>query len=247
MRKRLRKLIIDYKNNLNKDKAINNLKVCISNILEMEDLVKFGLTENNKNDLSDEKIIELANYFYENGINVRCQHFSKLTNEDISKFLESFYADTSGKVTMYDGKTGEKFIGQVTFGYQMIMKLCHLVSNKMHARSIGPYSLVNQQPLGGKARFGGQRCGEMEVWALEAHGAAWNCKEFLTTKSDDPKLRSAVFNCLTKLQRYSLVITGNAINKTIGESFKLLMYELRAAGFDLYLLDENNEKIERIR
>ena len=124
------------------------------------------------------------------------------------------------------------------------MKLCHLVSKKMHARSVGPYSLVNQQPLGGKARFGGQRCGEMEVWALQAHGAAMNTHEFMTTKSDDQKRRNQAFSHLTKVQRYSLVITGNSTNKIVGESFKLLMYELRAAGFDLYLINEEGEKLE---
>jgi DNA-directed RNA polymerase subunit beta len=221
------------------------IKECLSHILDMQDLVKIGFSTQKIDKLSDEECLELANYFHDNGIKFQCEHFAKLTNDDIGDLIEKYGADKMGKVDLYDGKTGEKFESKVLVGYQLIMKLCHLVSKKIHARSIGPYSLVNQQPLGGKARFGGQRCGEMEVWALEAHGAAFNCNELLTTKSDDQKRRTKAFSHLTKVHRYSLIITGTPTNKMVGESFRLLMYELRAAGFDLFLVDEMGEKIER--
>ena len=247
MQKRLKKIIIDHENGENlkkKTESINRLKECLGHIVEMNSLLEVGFSHNDVNKLLDEEVLDLSEYFYKNGIRIRSAHFAEFTTDDMTKFLENLGADSTGKVDIYDGKTGEKFFGKVLVGYEFIMKLCHLVSKKMHARSIGPYSLINQQPLGGKVRFGGQRCGEMEVWALEAHGASFNCHELLTAKSDDQKARNRLFSNLTKVQRYSLVITGSAVNKIVGESFKLLMYELRAAGFNLFILDSENNKID---
>jgi DNA-directed RNA polymerase subunit beta len=127
-----------------------------------------------------------------------------------------------GKVTLYDGRTGEPFDQKVTVGYMYIMKLIHLADDKIHARSVGPYSLVTQQPLGGRAQFGGQRFGEMEVWALEAYGAAHILEEILTYKSDDIKGRTEV---------YSAIINASNIKEPgIPESFKVLVRELQGLG-----------------
>ena len=141
-----------------------------------------------------------------------------------------------GKVTLYDGRTGDPFDNPVTVGIMYYLKLHHLVDDKIHARSIGPYSLVTQQPLGGKAQFGGQRFGEMEVWALEAYGAAYTLQEILTVKSDDITGRT---------KTYEAIIKGQNIPKpNIPESFKVLVKELQALCLDIKVLDENGEEIE---
>ena len=133
----------------------------------------------------------------------------------------------SGQVTLYDGKTGEKFDRKVTVGYIYMLKLHHLVDDKIHARSIGPYSLVTQQPLGGKAQFGGQRFGEMEVWALEAYGAAYTLQEMLTVKSDDVAGRTKV---------YEAIVRGDdAFEPGIPESFNVLVKEMRSLGLNVEL------------
>jgi len=141
-----------------------------------------------------------------------------------------------GKVTLYDGRTGEAFDNPVTVGIMYYLKLHHLVDDKIHARSIGPYSLVTQQPLGGKAQFGGQRFGEMEVWALEAYGAAYTLQEILTVKSDDMTGRTKTFEAILKGQ--------NIPTPGIPESFKVLVKELQALCLDIKVLDENGEEIE---
>ncbi len=141
-----------------------------------------------------------------------------------------------GKVTLYDGRTGEPFDNPVTVGIMYYLKLHHLVDDKIHARSIGPYSLVTQQPLGGKAQFGGQRFGEMEVWALEAYGAAYTLQEILTVKSDDMTGRTKTFEAILKGQ--------NIPTPGIPESFKVLVKELQALCLDIKVLDENGEEIE---
>ena len=141
-----------------------------------------------------------------------------------------------GKVTLYDGRTGDPFDNPVTVGIMYYLKLHHLVDDKIHARSIGPYSLVTQQPLGGKAQFGGQRFGEMEVWALEAYGAAYTLQEILTVKSDDITGRT---------KTYEAIIKGQNIPKPgIPESFKVIVKELQALCLDIKVLDENGEEIE---
>ncbi|MBE6876470.1 MAG: DNA-directed RNA polymerase subunit beta [Ruminococcus sp.] len=141
-----------------------------------------------------------------------------------------------GKFTLYDGRTGEKFDNRVTVGYMYYLKLHHLVDDKIHARSVGPYSLVTQQPLGGKAQFGGQRFGEMEVWALEAYGAAYTLQEILTVKSDDT---------IGRVNTYEHIVKGQNVPKPgIPESFKVLIKEMQSLGLDVKVLDENQEEID---
>jgi len=142
----------------------------------------------------------------------------------------------SGQVWLYDGMTGERFSQKVTVGYAYIMKLHHLVDEKIHARSIGPYSLVTQQPLGGKAQFGGQRFGEMEVWALEAYGAAYTLQELLTVKSDDVLGRNKIYESIVK-GRHQLE-TG------LPESFKVLISELKSLCLNIELLKKSDETDE---
>jgi DNA-directed RNA polymerase subunit beta len=138
----------------------------------------------------------------------------------------------TGKITLYDGMTGESFDQEVTVGYIYILKLAHLVDDKIHARSIGPYSLITQQPLGGKAQFGGQRFGEMEVWALEAYGAAYTLQELLTVKSDDVQGRTKVYEAIVKGK--------NAPEPGIPESFNVLVKELQGLCLDVKLIKNSN-------
>ena len=139
----------------------------------------------------------------------------------------------SGQFDLYDGRTGEKFDRPVTVGYMYMLKLNHLIDDKMHARSTGSYSLVTQQPLGGKAQFGGQRFGEMEVWALEAYGAAYTLQEMLTVKSDDIIGRSKV---------YKNIVDGNyEVDSGVPESFNVLSKEIKALGLNLELEDSSEE------
>ena len=136
----------------------------------------------------------------------------------------------SGQVTLYDGRTGEAFERKVTVGYKHVLKLHHLVDDKMHARSTGPYSLVTQQPLGGKAQFGGQRFGEMEVWALEAYGAAYTLQEMLTVKSDDVAGRTKMYK--------NIVDGDHRMEPGMPESFNVLMKEIRSLGINIELEEE---------
>ena len=141
-----------------------------------------------------------------------------------------------GKVRLRDGRTGEYFDGAVTIGHMHYLKLHHLVDDKIHARSTGPYSLVTQQPLGGKAQFGGQRFGEMEVWALEAYGASYTLQEILTVKSDD---------VVGRVKTYEAIIKGDNIPEpSIPESFKVLLKELQALGLDVRVLRDDNTEVE---
>ena len=143
-----------------------------------------------------------------------------------------------GKTILYDGRTGEAFDHRVTVGYIYMLKLHHLVEDKIHARSTGPYSLITQQPLGGKAQFGGQRFGEMEVWALEAYGAANILQELLTVKSDD---------VMGRVQTYEAIVKGEEIQPPgVPESFKVLIKELQALGLSVEILNENEEEIRFI-
>ena len=137
-----------------------------------------------------------------------------------------------------DGRTGEKFDGKTTIGFMNYLKLHHLVDDKIHARSTGPYSLVTQQPLGGKAQFGGQRFGEMEVWALEAYGAAYTLQEILTVKSDD---------VIGRVKTYEAIIKGQNIPEAgVPESFRVLLKEMQSLGLDMRVLKENNGKYEEV-
>jgi len=140
------------------------------------------------------------------------------------------------KFTLYDGRTGEKFDNRVTVGYMYYLKLHHLVDDKIHARSVGPYALVTQQPLGGKAQFGGQRFGEMEVWALEAYGASYTLQEILTVKSDD---------VVGRVKTYEAIVKGENIPQPgIPESFKVLLKELQSLAMDVRVLDKNDNEVE---
>ena len=150
--------------------------------------------------------------------------------------LQEAGLDPEGKSWLYDGRTGERFDNKVTVGYVYFMKLHHLVDDKIHARSTGPYSLVTQQPLGGKAQFGGQRFGEMEVWALEAYGASYTLQEILTVKSDDVAGR---------VRTYESIVKGHNVPKPgVPESFKVLVKELQALCLDIQVLDKDGNVIE---
>ncbi|MEW8998390.1 MAG: DNA-directed RNA polymerase subunit beta [Thermoanaerobacter sp.] len=161
--------------------------------------------------------------------------FDGATEEDIQELLAKSGFSPDGKVQLYDGRTGEPFDNKVTVGYMYMLKLHHLVDDKMHARSTGPYSLVTQQPLGGKAQFGGQRFGEMEVWALEAYGAAHTLQEILTVKSDDVSGR---------VKTYEAIVKGENIPEPgIPESFKVLVKELQSLALDVKVITEDNQEI----
>lgn len=169
------------------------------------------------------------------GWHVATPVFDGANEEDIFNALELAGYNRDGKILLQDGRTGEYFDNRVTVGYMYMLKLHHLVDDKIHARSTGPYSLVTQQPLGGKAQFGGQRFGEMEVWALEAYGAAHTLQEILTVKSDD---------VVGRVRTYESVVKGKNIPEPgIPESFKVLIKELQSLCLDVKLLTENDEEI----
>ena len=189
----------------------------------------YNKTEGRHEDLksfSDEEILELAHNLRK-GVPMATPVFDGIHEADIKQLLELADLPTSGQTTLIDGRTGEQFERPVTVGYMYMLKLNHLVDDKMHARSTGPYSLVTQQPLGGKAQFGGQRFGEMEVWALEAYGAAYTLQEMLTVKSDD-------VNGRTKM--YKNIVDGNhQMEAGMPESFNVLLKEIRSLGIDIEL------------
>jgi DNA-directed RNA polymerase subunit beta len=174
--------------------------------------------------LDDRQVVEMSKNL-RGGVPFATPVFDGAHEPDINELLEKAGLNTSGQVTLIDGRTGEAFQRQVTVGYIYMLKLHHLVDDKIHARSIGPYSLVTQQPLGGKAQFGGQRFGEMEVWALQAYGAAYTLQEMLTVKSDDVAGRAKV---------YEAIVRGED-NFEIGvpESFNVLVKELKALGLNV--------------
>ena len=172
------------------------------------------------------------------GIKVATPVFDGAKESDIRELLEQAGLRPDGKTILYDGRTGEPFDNPVTVGYMYYLKLHHLVDDKIHARSTGPYSLVTQQPLGGKAQFGGQRFGEMEVWALEAYGAAYTLQEILTVKSDD---------IVGRVKTYESIVKGYNVPKPgVPESFKVLVKELQSLGLDIKVLGKNGEEITLI-
>jgi DNA-directed RNA polymerase subunit beta len=180
-------------------------------------------------ELSDEEVLRIASRLAE-GVPVATPVFEGAKEEEIKNLLKRAGLPTSGQITLHDGRTGEPFRRPVTVGCMYMLKLHHLVADKIHARSIGPYSLVTQQPLGGKAQFGGQRLGEMEVWALEAYGAAHTLQEFLTVKSDDISGRSRM---------YEAIVKGDpALEPGVPESFHVLIKELQSLGLDVELLEK---------
>jgi len=170
------------------------------------------------------------------GVHFATPVFDGATEEDIMDVLEEAGWDRDGKTVLYDGRTGEEFDNKVSVGVMYFLKLSHMVDDKMHARSTGPYSLVTQQPLGGKAQFGGQRFGEMEVWALEAYGASYTLQEILTYKSDDVEGR---------VKTYEAIVKGDPLPKPgVPESFRVLVKELQALGLDMKVMDVDNHSIE---
>jgi DNA-directed RNA polymerase subunit beta len=170
------------------------------------------------------------------GMKVATPVFDGASEEDIEKLLEQAGLPVEGKVQLYDGRTGEPFDTKVTVGYTYMLKLAHLVEDKVHARSTGPYSLITQQPLGGKAQFGGQRFGEMEVWALEAYGASNILQEILTVKSDD---------VVGRVKTYESIVKGESIMEPgVPESFKVLVKELQSLGINVEVLNEDEQKIQ---
>ena len=176
--------------------------------------------------LAEDELLELAEGLTQ-GVPMASPVFDGAREEDIVAMLQRAGLASSGQVTLVDGRTGEPFDRKVTVGYIYMLKLHHLVDDKIHARSIGPYSLVTQQPLGGKAQFGGQRFGEMEVWALEAYGAAYTLQEMLTVKSDDVSGRTKV---------YEAIVRGDDnFEAGIPESFNVLVKELRSLGLNVEL------------
>ncbi|MDO6416432.1 DNA-directed RNA polymerase subunit beta [Sphingomonas sp. BIUV-7] len=176
--------------------------------------------------LSQDQVIEMAGLL-KNGVPMATPVFDGAREADVSDMLTLAGLDTSGQSDLYDGRTGDKFDRQVTVGYIYMLKLHHLVDDKIHARSIGPYSLVTQQPLGGKAQFGGQRFGEMEVWALQAYGAAYTLQEMLTVKSDDVVGRTKVYEAIVK--------GDDTFEAGIPESFNVLVKEMRSLGLNVDL------------
>jgi DNA-directed RNA polymerase subunit beta len=179
--------------------------------------------------LSDAEIIELCGNLSK-GVPMATPVFDGATEAEIKRLLELADLPVSGQTTLFDGRTGDRFERQVTVGYMYMLKLNHLVDDKMHARSTGPYSLVTQQPLGGKAQFGGQRFGEMEVWALEAYGAAYTLQEMLTVKSDDVNGRTKMYK--------NIVDSNHLMDAGMPESFNVLVKEIRSLGINMELESE---------
>jgi DNA-directed RNA polymerase subunit beta len=172
---------------------------------------------------------------HERGLKAATAVFDGATEEQIRNELRLSGLPEDGKVVLRDGRSGETFDRPITVGYIYMLKLHHLVEDKIHARSTGPYSLITQQPLGGKAQFGGQRFGEMEVWALEAYGAANILQELLTVKSDD---------VMGRVQTYEAIVKGEEIQAPgVPESFKVLIKELQSLGLNVEILNENDEEI----
>ena len=212
------------------DTVLDEVKAKQAKVEDVRNTLKdvYGESEYNKKiaDMSDTEVLKMAENL-RGGVPIATPVFDGAHQDDIDAALKKAGLNVSGQVTLYDGLTGDPFDRQVTIGYMYMLKLHHLVDEKIHARSIGPYSLVTQQPLGGKAQFGGQRFGEMEVWALEAYGAAYTLQEMLTIKSDDVSGR---------IKAYETIIRGdNNFESGIPESFNVLVKEMRSLGLDVEL------------
>jgi DNA-directed RNA polymerase subunit beta len=187
--------------------------------------------DNKKNEpvssFDDESVVRLGEQL-SSGVPIATPVFDGAKEENVVELLEMADMNPTGQSVLYDGRTGDQFDRNVTVGYIYMLKLHHLVDDKIHARSIGPYSLVTQQPLGGKAQFGGQRFGEMEVWALEAYGAAHILQELLTSKSDDVYGRTKIYEAIVKGE--------SAIEPGVPESFNVLIRELQSLCLDVELM-----------
>ena len=169
-------------------------------------------------------------YRLKKGIPIATPVFDGAHEAEIRDMLKAADLPQHGQALLFDGRTGEPFDREITVGMIYMLKLHHLVDNKIHARSIGPYSLVTQQPLGGKAQFGGQRLGEMEVWAMEAYGAAYSLQEFLTVKSDDVAGRTRIYEAIVKGE--------HTLEPGLPESFNVLVKELQSLGLDVELIEK---------
>ena len=182
----------------------------------------------NLGEFTDQEILTMSENL-EEGVPMATPVFDGANEAEIKHLLKLAGLPESGQTMLYDGRTGDSFERPITVGYMYMLKLNHLVDDKMHARSTGPYSLVTQQPLGGKAQFGGQRFGEMEVWALEAYGAAYTLQEMLTVKSDD---------VLGRNQMYKNIVDGNhEMSAGMPESFNVLVKEIRSLGINIELIE----------
>ncbi len=215
----------DQINQLVKDKKNKELKKKFKSIFSDKKFTK------DVDKMSDDTLYNFADNYME-GVHMTTPVFDGAREEEIKSLLKEASLSQTGQATLFDGRTGEPFDGKITVGTMYMLKLHHLVDDKLHARSIGPYSLVTQQPLGGKAQFGGQRLGEMEVWAMEAYGAAHALQEFLTVKSDDMAGRTRMYEKIVKGQ--------NVFEPGLPESFRVLTKELQSLGLDINLI-ENKE------
>lgn len=210
---------------LKKNSDLSKTKEMLNTVFKTDEVEEF--TQN----ASDEDVKKLAKEFHKDGVRFSSPVFDGANEEEIKEFWKLSDVPSTGQVTLFDGRTGEPFENPVTVGVMYILKLHHLVDDKLHARAIGPYSLVTQQPLGGKAQFGGQRLGEMEVWALEAYGAAYSLQEFLTVKSDD---------VIGRTRMYEHIVKGNhKLEPGLPESFKVLNKELQSLCLNIELLEDN--------
>ena len=204
-------------------RAMSELREALQKIYDLGDTSqKIDISE-----MSDAEVMTLANNIRD-GLPVATPVFDGAQEENIKEMLRMSGMPESGQMTLYDGRTGRPFERKVTVGYMYMLKLNHLVDDKMHARSTGSYSLVTQQPLGGKAQFGGQRFGEMEVWALEAYGAAYTLREMLTVKSDDVNGRTKMYK--------NIVDGAYRMDAGIPESFNVLLREIRSLGINIDLV-----------
>ncbi|HHD80342.1 MAG TPA: DNA-directed RNA polymerase subunit beta, partial [Campylobacterales bacterium] len=201
-------------------------------MMEIADVAKLMNAKETLENISDDKLIDYARD-WANGVKFGTSVFEGTNQQEFDKLFELAKMDADGKTELYDGKTGEKMLERVNLGYMYMLKLHHLVDEKVHARSTGPYSLVTQQPVGGKALFGGQRFGEMEVWALEAYGASHILKEMLTIKSDDVDGRTRAYRAITK---------GESVPESgVPETMFVLTKELQALGLDVDLFEKEKE------
>ncbi|MFO7988102.1 MAG: DNA-directed RNA polymerase subunit beta [Desulfotignum sp.] len=219
-------------NEMIEEKRLEDLRSKVRSVFSLTDKQKADDIEdvlaNRIDAMNDRELLEFAS-LYRNGVHTATPVFDGATEDEIKDLLEMSDYQRSGQSVLYDGRTGEPFHTPVTVGTMYMLKLHHLVDDKLHARSIGPYSLVTQQPLGGKAQFGGQRLGEMEVWAMEAYGAAHALQEFLTVKSDDMVGRTRMYEKIVKGQ--------SVLEPGMPESFRVLIKELNSLGLDMNLIE----------
>jgi DNA-directed RNA polymerase subunit beta len=209
-----------------KNSNLNNIKSELKKAYSSPDFDKF---------IDQASVEEIKRFMgrLKKGMLVASPVFDGCPENQIREMLKKADLPETGQSILFDGRTGEPFDQEVTVGIIYMMKLHHLVDNKIHARSIGPYSLVTQQPLGGKAQFGGQRLGEMEVWAMEAYGAAYALQEFLTVKSDDVAGRTRIYESIVKGE--------HTFESGLPESFNVLVKELQGLGLDVELIEEADE------